>query len=113
MERFGDDWLESFLVTFLDQGAFLEEKLQGARSVMKKESGKFVYTLEVPGYNKRDVNLNVENDKLIVQFEDKARSVRLPQSVDIDKISTTCENGFLKVDLPISDGAKARKIEIS
>ncbi|HPL89525.1 MAG TPA: Hsp20 family protein [Caldisericia bacterium] len=40
------------------------------------------------------------------------RSVRLPISVDPDKVKAKFENGVLKVSLPKSEKVKPKKIEI-
>ena len=92
------------------------------------------YTLkaDLPGMNSEDVNVEVHDDIITISGERKEersseeenvhvtevsygkfmRSVRLPISVDPDKVKAKFENGVLKVSLPKSEKVKPKKIEI-
>ncbi|MFW5800308.1 MAG: Hsp20/alpha crystallin family protein [Spirochaetota bacterium] len=91
----------------------------------------FYLELEMPGVEKNDVDINVENDVLTVEshrnLSDKAclkcitqefllqnyrRSFTLNNSVDVEKISASMENGILKLKMPKSEKLKPRKIKI-
>lgn len=92
--------------------------------------------LVAPGLKKEDFKLNVQNDMLTVSFEHKdekqeggkdegwlrqeyraqsfTRSFHLDDSVDVNKIAATYNNGVLQLTLPKKEGAQklSRTIEI-
>lgn len=92
----------------------------------------FVVTAELPGLTKKDVEVSVENDVLILSGERKVeteehkgrwhrvergygefhRSFRLPSRVDAAKVDARFKDGLLTVTVPKIEGAKPRKIEI-
>jgi len=92
----------------------------------------FVLTAEVPGIDRDDLEVDVQDDLLTIrgtkkdEFEKQdrryqiyersygsfERSFSLPRSVDLDKISAEFENGVLKIRLPKTEVARGRKIEI-
>jgi len=83
---------------------------------LKSENG---YDIEVsaPGYDKKQVEVSVEDGALNISFEKKessnellrqefsyhceSRSFKLPENCDSDKIKTSMENGILKVHIPL------------
>lgn len=89
-------------------------------------------TAELPGMSKQDVDITLENNVLTFggerRFEkdDKrdnyhrieraygrfSRSFSLPSNVDGSRIEAHFDNGLLRVVLPKSEAARARKIEI-
>ena len=93
----------------------------------------FVFTAELPGLGKDDVEITVEDSILTLsgerlfagEKEEKnyrriersygsfSRSFTLPSAVDAGRISATFENGLLTVTVPKAEQAKARKIAIS
>jgi HSP20 family protein len=95
------------------------------------ESYRFV--VELPGLNKADVNVSLENNLLAISGERKpvedndknvwrrrerlagafSRSFRLPRSVIADKISAEMADGILTVTVPKAEEAKARTIQVS
>ena len=92
-----------------------------------------VLEAELPGMNREDFEISVENNILTLKGERKfekktegdsyhrversygtfTRSFTLPQSVTADGASADFENGVLRVSLPKREETKARKIEIS
>ena len=78
--------------------------------------------LTVPGYGKKDIDINVIGDKLtIAAKENKDRNLsgfkkayRISNdSIDVDNISAKCENGLLTVTVPkIIPEVVSRKIKI-
>ncbi len=94
----------------------------------------FELTAEMPGLEEKNIEVDVANGVLTVKAhkeEDKAekkedfhlrerrfgsfvRSVRLPETVDSDKIEASFKNGVLKVTLPKKPGAQkpTKKIEV-
>ena len=91
-----------------------------------------VIRAELPGVEKDDVDISVENNTLMLRgerkretgFEEKgayhlersfgtfARSFTLPKTVDSDRISASCKNGVLELTIPKVVQVKPRKIEI-
>jgi HSP20 family protein len=92
-----------------------------------------VLEAELPGMNRDDFELSVENNVITLrgerQFEKKedsdnyhrversygsfTRSFTLPQSVSADGATAEYRNGVLRVTLPKREETKARRIEIS
>ena len=94
----------------------------------------FELTAEMPGLDERNISVDVANCALTVKGhkeEDKvekkedfhlrerrfgsfARSVRVPETVDADKIEASFKNGVLKVTLPKKPEAQkpVKKIEV-
>ncbi len=88
---------------------------------------------EVPGMDKKDINITMSDGLLTIQGEKKqekeeekenyrfverrygsfSRSLRIPNGVDADKIDASYKDGVLKVAIPKSEPEKSRKIEIA
>ena len=90
-----------------------------------------VLRLEVPGMDKKDINISVSEGILTVTGEKKieteeketchcrercygsfSRSICLPFDVDTDKVDATFKDGVLKITLPRSEAAKPKHIEV-
>lgn len=91
-----------------------------------------VMRAEIPGVEKKDVKINVENDLLTVSGEKKFsdeinkdnyhriercygsffRSFTLPTRVDRDRIEARYDNGVLEVIMPKKEEAKPKQIDI-
>ncbi len=89
-------------------------------------------TVELPGIDRKDVKIAVEDDILTISGEKKTeketnqadyrvsersygaftRSIALPSSVSADKIEASMRDGVLTLKAPRSDQAKPRTIEI-
>lgn len=87
---------------------------------------------ELPGVDKNDVKITVQNDVLTIRGEKKKesekkndnyhrversfgvfqRSFTLPTSVQSDKIEASYDNGVLSVVLPKSEEEKPKQIEV-
>jgi len=92
-----------------------------------------VVTAELPGLNKDDVKISVQNGTLTISGERKphtlpenstwvrnerwtgdfSRSIQLPHEVNVDKISAELTNGVLTVKLFKTEEVKAREIHIN
>jgi len=91
-----------------------------------------VIRAEIPGVEKNDIDIRVEENRLVIQGErtrekefdeDSAyrlersfggftRSFQLPKTVDAERISAACRHGVLEIKLPKAEAAKPRKIAI-
>ena len=99
---------------------------------VKETSERFEVTVDLPGLDPTDVNVTFEDGMLTLsgkrqfQEEDKgdtwhriergfgtfARSIRLPQTADPERIEASFDKGVLKVSVPKSERAKPRTIEV-
>jgi HSP20 family protein len=98
-----------------------------------REAGdRFEVTLDLPGLEPDDVHVTFEDGMLTVtgkrHFESEdsgdtwhriersfgtfARSIRLPQTADTEKIEATFDKGVLTVTVPKTEQAKPRTIEV-
>lgn len=91
---------------------------------------KFLVELELPGFQKNDLDISVKKDSLIVsakreekesegryitrgRFHDEFKKVyRLGDEIDTEKIEATLVDGILTLTLPKGGAAKPKKIEI-
>jgi len=98
---------------------------------MYEEKGQLVMKTELPGIDKKDLDITLEGDRLTIKAEKKEevqedathhtreryygryfRSVTLPYPVKEKKINAIFENGVLELRLPKTEEVKAKKIEI-
>jgi HSP20 family protein len=116
-----------FTRTFGDSGAWLP-----AMDVVER-SDTFVVTLDVPGVSHESIDLTFdrgaltirgtragteygEQDKIYVAertLGDFERVVRLPETVDADRIEASFDRGVVTILIPKAAAARARKIAIS
>lgn len=95
----------------------------------------FEVTLALPGMNKKDINIEIENDVLTVsgerrwEHEEKengrryhrvetghgqfSRSITLPNIVDSEHVEAKFKNGELHITIPKLEEKTAKRIEIS
>jgi HSP20 family protein len=93
---------------------------------------KVVVSLDVPGINKDEIEISVENGVLSVKGERKFselkeseryvhlersqgafnRTFRLSGEMDVDKVDAKYDNGVLLIEIQRSEQAKPRRIEI-
>lgn len=92
----------------------------------------FLISVEVPGVSKEDLVVEIEDNKLLVSGSSKNfvnkccensekascsvnnffRSFTIPANCDVDSISSSYENGILRVTLPKKEMTSKRKIEV-
>jgi len=98
------------------------------------EEGDFlVFEAQVPGMKPEDIDVSIEQGTLTIQgkshaeqaHEDRtylsheyqlgsfSRSVRLPETVDSDGVTATCEQGVLRLTLPKAAQTKIQHIRIT
>jgi HSP20 family protein len=98
-----------------------------------EDKEKLILEAELPGMNRDDFEISVENNVLTLRGERKfekktegdnyhrversygsfTRSFTLPQTVTAEGATADFENGVLRVSLPKREETKARKIEIT
>jgi HSP20 family protein len=103
-----------------------------AVDIYETESHDLVVRAELPGMNREDIEVKVENNTLILKGEKKLdsevkeesyrriertygtfhRSFTLPTTVDTGRIGAEFKNGVLTVKLPFREEAKPRTISV-
>jgi len=130
-QRLFEDFFED-----LENESGLTEYRPGRRFVpaidVTEDEEALTLTAEVPGMEKDDLDVSVDNDILTVRGEKKEeevsentgyhrverrygqfeRRIRLPNYVDTAKIDASYDNGVLKLTLPKTEFARAKSIEI-
>ena len=90
-----------------------------------------VFKAELPGFDKKDIEISVKNGYLVIKgerkFEEKEgrtyhqvrrhygefyRGFHLPTKVDSERISAGLEKGLLTITLPVKQEAKPKLIEV-
>ena len=89
----------------------------------------FELSLAIPGLSKKEVSIDLEDDKLLISAEKEAddsksyklrefnygtfkRKFSLPKSVDQNKISASAKNGILSITLAKKEEQKPKTISI-
>lgn len=124
--------METWLGNSAEKNAF---GFTPATNVIEKEKS-FILELAIPGYEKRDVNIKIENNLLTISHESKSedqdvasrfirkefgrksfsRSFRLSRWVDHENIQASFKNGILEIEMPKKEEAiakPAREIKIN
>lgn len=99
---------------------------------VRENDKNFVITAELPGLAKDDFKITVENNTLVLEGEKKVekedvgentyrsersqgkfhRAFRLTDSVDSGKIKADYKNGILEIEIPKTEKAKPKQIEV-
>jgi HSP20 family protein len=97
-----------------------------------EDDSKLSIKMDVPGVDAKDLDIRVDNNLLTVtgerklESEDKkenfrrvereygsfSRSFTLPASADTDKISASCENGTLRIDIAKRADSRTKQIKV-
>lgn len=126
--------IDSFFGNFFNVPAFCSERSGIAYPSVDIQEGKEDITLifEIPGMEKKDIKVAVEDDILTVSGERKfreeekernyirteigsgsfSRSFTLPKGVDSGKISAEYKNGLLEVKLAKTEESKPKEIDV-
>ncbi len=92
-----------------------------------------IATFEMPGVDKKDIDMNVDDDSLEIKVEKKDENkdesegsysysasyagfykrIPLPEGVDADKTKATCKNGVLEVRIPKKEEKKKSRRRVS
>ena len=97
-----------------------------------EEKDEVVVKAELPGLDKKDIEVNISDSELILKGEKKKeekideenyykcersygaflRSVELPTDVQADKVKASFKNGILEIRLPKTEEAKTKEIKV-
>jgi len=125
------DWLWD---SFFERGTLRSE--EGGEWLpsldVAETKNEIVVKAEVPGLESKDIDISLSDGLLTIKGEKKqereekeenyhlversygsfARSIRLPNEVQSDKINASYKNGVLRIVLPKSEEAKKKEIKI-
>ena len=114
-------------------GFFNTTELAQFRTDVTDEGDHFLLEADLPGFEKKDINLDIQGDTLTIHAErhskveekdKKDKVVRMERSygsysrsfditgIDPDKIKAKYDNGVLRLTLPKAEQAKGRRLEI-
>lgn len=99
---------------------------------VSEDQDNYIVKASIPGVNPEDIDITMNNDVLTISGESKSedereegqwhlrerrygrfsRSLRLPATINSEKIEATCENGVLKLQLPKAEETKPRRIAV-
>lgn len=116
------------------EGALASTAFQPRVDVRETDSG-LQLTAEMPGMSEKDIEINVESDRLTLRGEKRAevertesgwriaersygrfeRTLSLSSDLDADKAQASFKNGVLTVTVPRKEGTqrKARKLKVA
>ena len=97
-----------------------------------EEKDEVVVKAELPGLDKKDIEVNISDSELTLKGEKKKeekideenyyrcersygaflRSVELPTDVQADKVKASFKNGILEIRLPKTEEAKTKEIKV-
>ena len=93
-------------------------------SYMNENKKEYYLNMDLPGVEKKDVNVRVENNHVIVSGERKNDSAnkhfygkfeqifKVPENVKVDKINAKLKNGVLNISFPKDKNAIGKEIDI-
>lgn len=132
-DDFGRGWFRDLAAPTFDTGVFAERVLAPAVDVVEK-AGAWAITAELPGLDEKAIDVSIAGDVLTLKGEKTetreeddegthvserrygsfARSFRLPDGVDRDKVAANFANGVLTVTVPklAVEKPEAKKIEV-
>ncbi len=89
-----------------------------ATSIVSEKDNEFNITAEMPGIEKKDIEINVTESEVVIKAEGNGRkyykSIAAPSPVDPDSAKARYNNGVLEVTLNLkeSNKPKGKKIDI-
>ncbi len=129
-----DDAIQNFFTPSGSAHRFFEDFERTAYPVMDllEKNNEIVLTAEIPGMDKKDIDISVHDNILTIRGEKKhekkeekenylwmersygvfTRSIRLPDHVDTKKVEASYKNGLLTLVMPKTEDAQPKKIEV-
>lgn len=97
-----------------------------------EDENQYLFQVELPGMDKKDINVEIENDQLVLSGEKKHRkefkeenchrfesgigkfyrSFQIPKSIQQDKVKASMKNGVLELMLPKAEEKKKKSIPV-
>lgn len=82
-------------------------------STLKENKDDFTIELLVPGFDKSDFEIKIENNILLIIPKNNAKdkkSYQLSNQLDTDNIQATCNKGILLIKIPKKERIKNSKV---
>ena len=77
----------------------------------------YIFDVELPGFNKEDVNVSIKQNNLILNAKNKKRernkTITLPQDINAEKISANLKNGVLTITIPKKVKGSSKRIKVT
>jgi HSP20 family protein len=124
-DQFRSTWMEEFPVAerpirpALEGAGGMHAMDEGPAANLEEEDGDYVFVMDLPGFEKEDVELTFQDGVLSVRAHTDAeegsdayralhsrriaKQVAIPKAVEADEISGSYHNGVLEIRLPIVD----------
>ena len=126
------DFFDRFFADFALPSIAFEDTEWMPAFDMSETDKELIVKGEVPGMDKKDINITVSDGMLTIRGEKKhekkeeneqyhrverrygafSRTIRLPHEVEADKVDATYKEGVLSIRLPKSEAVEPKKIEI-
>ncbi len=125
------DEMNRTLDNFCSQDISTGMEWKPAVDVIETESD-ITIKAEIPGTDPKDIDISITEDTLTLKGEKKEekekigkcyhriessygsfkRTINLPVSIEVDKVTAKGSNGLLEITLPKTEGSKTKKINI-
>lgn len=119
------NWIDQLMNNFIRDSWFHTSDCAPTNKLVEHDN-KYVYELALPGFNKKDVKLNIESNlirisvsktlknKSTYQSQEYEHSFYLPEGANHEKVSAKMRDGLLKIEIPkVKAQAKSRQIPIN
>lgn len=88
--------------------------------IWKEVDGKYSMTLEIPGFKKEEIKIEIEDDIIVINAENKrgqnissvSGSYSLPANVQVETLDAVLEDGILTLSLSKKDQSEDKKTKI-
>ncbi|MHA1268216.1 MAG: Hsp20/alpha crystallin family protein [Candidatus Helarchaeota archaeon] len=119
---------------FMEPFAFDRETFTLPRMDIKELDDHYEITLEVPGFDKEDINIEIKNDTLTIKSEKEmkkeekdekgkyiykersyhnfSRCLKIPENVNTEDVKASMDKGVLRIELTKIEPEPPKKIEI-
>jgi HSP20 family protein len=124
---FFDDFMDEFFSNRQLNQSFISPKVN-----LIDKGDKFYLEAELPGMQKNDIDVEIQDDCIIIKGERKTseehkeesyyhkettygkihREIILPEKINTDVAKASYENGILKLELPKSEATKSKKLTL-
>lgn len=129
LNNFFDQFLKGYAN---DDASFVDTGTWAPAVDIKEENDRFIVVADIPGVNKEDIHISLENSLLTINGERKVekteekngysrvervqgqfyRRFSLPQTADAAQISAKYKQGVLEISIPKKEVSLQKKIEI-
>jgi HSP20 family protein len=131
-EPFGDVFMDRMYPMPVGPTGFEEEGFRPSIDLRRSDGG-YELTAELPGVDKQDINIEVDNNTVTISGEKSAqredreegqyyvqessygyfsRTIQLPADVDESKTEANYNDGVLTVSLPTREKSRQSRIEV-